>query len=191
MASDGAHCLVRAYACSLPHGCWWGYSSSALPSCTSKAFTGLALSSPGGEKTSVYSLPYPRALGESPACTQGVRDLLRPESANQVLHSNRPGWLLPNQKPRPSSLAPSAAGVTPALCSAPDSLSLPGAAPGWSQAAPPRAHTDLWLPLRMKPDGHSCMHSPSWMTKPSESLLSALGMLAQKSRSTQRQPSKR
>lgn len=49
--------------------------------------------------------------------------------------------------------------------------------------------TDLWVLLRMKPDGHSCMHSPSWMTKPSESLLSALGMLAQKSRSTQRQPS--
>lgn len=49
--------------------------------------------------------------------------------------------------------------------------------------------TDLWVLLRMKPEGHSCMHSPSWMTKPSESLLSALGMLAQKSRSTQRQPS--
>lgn len=97
-----------------------------LPSHTSKAFTGLVLSSPGGVKTSVYRLRYPPVLGESPACTQGVRDLPEPDPANQVLHSNRPGRLLPNQKTCPLRLAPSAAGVTLALRSGPTPLASPG-----------------------------------------------------------------
>ena len=113
-----------------------------LPSRTSKAFTGLVLSSPGGVKTSVYRLRYPPALGESPACTQGVRDLPEPEPANQVLHSNGPGGPLPNQKtcPLPLRLAPSAARVTPALRSAPTALASPGPRPTEPGRAFPRPH---------------------------------------------------
>lgn len=37
-----------------------------LPSRTSKAFTGLVLSSPGGVQTSVYSLRYPPLWGRAP-----------------------------------------------------------------------------------------------------------------------------